>query len=216
MRGLMQEAGHELVTPSLTGLGKRSHLASPSVDLDTHISDVCNAMFYEDLRDICLIGHSYGGMVATGVLDRMQERIARVVYVDAFVPRDGESLADLWNEDFRQSKLDETKKTGEGWRVPANPLPPDTPADEAEWLTARRQPQPLGTLTTPLRLTRPVEVPRAYVYCTITAPHDPFRRFYERAQTEAGWTAHELRSSHNPHITIPEELAALLIRIAAG
>ena len=92
---LMQAAGHRLVTPSYTGLGERSHLAHPAVDLEAHIQDMLNVIKYEDLRDIVLIGHSYGGMVATGVADRAAERIARLIYLDAFVPEDGQSLFDL-------------------------------------------------------------------------------------------------------------------------
>ena len=95
MHPLMQAAGHRLVTPSYTGLGERVHLANASIDLDTHIEDVLNVIKYEDLRDIVLIGHSYGGMVATGVADRARARIAQLIYLDAFAPRDGESVFDL-------------------------------------------------------------------------------------------------------------------------
>src|SRR5260221_3877454 len=95
MHPLMQAAGHRLVTPSYTGLGERAHLAHPSIDLETHIQDILNVIKYEDLRDIVLIGHSYGGMVATGVADRARDRIAQLVYIDAFVPDHGHSLLDL-------------------------------------------------------------------------------------------------------------------------
>ena len=86
MHPLMQAAGHRLVTPTYTGLGEREHLASPSVDLETHIQDILNVIRYEDLRDIVLLGHSYGGMVATGVADRARDRVAQLIYLDAFVP----------------------------------------------------------------------------------------------------------------------------------
>ena len=100
MHPLMQAAGHRLVTPSYTGLGERAHLANPSIDLESHIEDVLNVIKYEDLRDIVLLGHSYGGMVATGVADRISDRVAQLIYLDAFVPRDGQSLFDL-NESGR-------------------------------------------------------------------------------------------------------------------
>ena len=87
MHPLMQAAGHRLVTPTYTGLGERVHLADPSIDLETHIQDMLNVIKYEDLRDIVLLGHSYGGMVATGVADRARDRIAQLIYLDAFVPR---------------------------------------------------------------------------------------------------------------------------------
>src|SRR3954468_5215719 len=101
MRPLLRAAGHELRTPTYTGLGERAHLASSAVDLDTHIADVTGVLEMEDLRDIVLVAHSYGGMVATGVADRARERIAQLIYLDAFVPRDGQSLFDL-NEGGRE------------------------------------------------------------------------------------------------------------------
>ena len=94
MHPLMRAAGHRLVTPTYTGLGERVHLANPSIDLDSHIEDILNVIKYEDLRDIVLVGHSYGGMVATGVADRARD-ITQLIYVDAFVPEDGQSLFDL-------------------------------------------------------------------------------------------------------------------------
>ena len=141
MHPLMQAAGHRLVTPTYTGLGERAHLANPSIDLETHIQDILNVIKYEDLRDIVLVGHSYGGMVATGVADRARDRIAQLIYLDAFVPRDGQSLLDL-NEPARQ-RMRELAKSGDGWRVPPNPTPPDTPPADLEWLTERRVDMPI-------------------------------------------------------------------------
>src|ERR1700681_4921639 len=95
MHPLMAARGHRLVTPSYTGLGERDHLASPSIDLETHIQDILNVIKYEDLRDIALIGHSYGGMVASGVADRARARVSRLIYLDAFVPRHSQAVYDL-------------------------------------------------------------------------------------------------------------------------
>jgi pimeloyl-ACP methyl ester carboxylesterase len=97
MRPLMAAAGHEFFTPSYTGLGERAHLASPSNDLDTHIQDVLGVLKFENLRNVVLIGHSYGGVVATGVADRAPEQIAQIIYLDAFVPKDGQALTDFWS-----------------------------------------------------------------------------------------------------------------------
>ena len=108
MHPFMRAAGHRLLTPTYTGLGERAHLANPSIDLETHITDVLNVIRYEDLHDIVLLGHSYGGMVATGVADRAGDRIRQLIYLDAFVPRDGQSLLDL-NEPARQSMRDRAK-----------------------------------------------------------------------------------------------------------
>src|ERR1051326_2918069 len=125
MHPLMAAAGHRLVTPTYTGLGERSHLADPSNSLETHIQDVLNVIKYEDLHDIVLIGHSYGGMVATGVADRARGDIARLIYLDAFVPKDGQALFDLISLEARQGML-EKSQAGYGWRVPPNPIPSDT------------------------------------------------------------------------------------------
>ena len=132
MHPLMAAAGHRLVTPTYTGLGERAHLANPSIDLETHIEDVLDVIKYEDLRDIVLVGHSYGGMVATGVADRARDRVTQLIYIDAFVPADGQSLFDL-NEVARQ-RMQELA-TGDGWRVPPNPTPPDTSPADLEWLS---------------------------------------------------------------------------------
>src|SRR5437763_2529118 len=134
MHPLMQAAGHRLLTPTYTGLGERAHLAHPGIDLDAHIEDMLNVIKYEDLRDIVLIGHSYGGMVATGVADRARDRIAQLVYLDAFVPRDGEALFDIVPPEARQRMLDNAK-AGDGWRVPPNPTPPDTAEADVTWLS---------------------------------------------------------------------------------
>lgn len=208
MHPLLTARGHRLVTPSYTGLGERAHLARPEIDLDTHITDVVNVLEYEDLRDVVLIGHSYGGMVATGIADRARERLRRLIYLDAFVPEDGQSLADLTGGEaaLRARAVD-------GWRVPPNPVPEDTPAEDRDWIAARRLHQPIGTLVQPLKLTRgPLTLPRDYVLCTKS---DTFRPYADKARA-AGWPVHELDSSHNPHITVPEALADLLGRIVAS
>jgi pimeloyl-ACP methyl ester carboxylesterase len=217
MRPLLRERGHEVHTPTQTGLGERAHLARAEIDLETHIADILGVLEFEDLRDMILVGHSYGGMVATGVADRATERIAQLVYLDAFVPRDGQSCFDLVGAEGRASKLEAARAGGDGWRMPPNPLPPDTAAADVAWALPRRVWQPLRTSEQPIRLTGAVErLPRSYVYCTRFGPGDVFRQFAERARTEPGWRYHELDASHNPHITMPETLAALLDDIAAG
>jgi pimeloyl-ACP methyl ester carboxylesterase len=216
MRPLLRAAGHELWTPTYTGLGERAHLAGPAIALDTHIADVTGVLDMEDLRDIVLIGHSYGGMVATGVADRARARIAQVVYLDAFVPRDGQSLFDLQSAEVRERMREVARTGGDGWRVPPNPMPPDTPAADVAWASPRRLPQPIKTFETRLRLaTGAPPLPRSYIYCRRSAPGDVFRQFSERARNESGWRHFEIDASHNPHITAPQALLALLNEIVA-
>jgi pimeloyl-ACP methyl ester carboxylesterase len=217
MRPLLRAAGHEFWTPTYSGLGERAHLASPAIDLDTHIRDVLGVLEMEDLRDVVLIGHSYGGMVATGVADRARPRIAQVIYLDAFVPRDAQSLLDLQPAEVRERMRELARSAGEGWRLPPNPMPADTPAADVAWAAGRRLPQPIKTFEQALRLDGNVQPPpRSYIYCRRIGPTDVFRQFAERAQRESGWRYFEIDSSHNPHITAPQELAALLEKIVAA
>jgi pimeloyl-ACP methyl ester carboxylesterase len=214
MRPLMLERGHELFTPTQTGIGERSHLADLDINLETHIADILGVLRFENLNDVVLIGHSYGGMVATGVADRASDRISRLIYLDAFVPRDGQSVSDLVGEQGRARYAEARCAAGEVARMPPNPMPPDTSEEDVAWAVPLRVMQPLGTFEQPLPLTGAVDqVPRTYVYCTRAGPGDVFRQFARRAKTEAGWGYEELDASHNPHITMPKKLMALLDRV---
>jgi pimeloyl-ACP methyl ester carboxylesterase len=213
MHPLMAAVGHRLVTPTCTGLGERAHLANPSIDLETHIQDILNVIKYEDLRDIVLIGHSYGGMVATGVADRARDRIDQLIYLDAFVPEEGQCLLDFLNESERQRML-QLAKSGDGWRVPPNPTPPDTAPADVEWLTPRRADMPIRCFESPLKLHGgALKLPRSYIYATRVSPVDAFGPFAARARSEPGWGYLEIDASHSPHVTAPEMLMALLQKI---
>jgi pimeloyl-ACP methyl ester carboxylesterase len=167
----------------------------------------------EDLRGVILIGHSYGGMVATGVAARARDRIAKLVYVDAFAPREGDSVLSLTPE--REKPLREAvARMGEGWLIPPNPMPPDTPEEDLAWAEPRRKRQPLKTFDQ--KLTLPggeLTLPRHYIYCARHPTNDPFRQFLERARRE-GWGTSEIDASHNPHITCPDVLMGVLDKIA--
>jgi pimeloyl-ACP methyl ester carboxylesterase len=217
MHPLMSAAGHRLITPTYTGLGEREHLASPSNDLETHIQDMLAVIKYEDLNDIVLVGHSYGGMVATGVADRARDQVSQLIYLDAFVPRDGQSLFDLLPPEALKRML-EAMKAGDGWRVPPNPCPTDTSEADLKWILPRRLPQSVKTAEMPLRLRHgELVLPRSFIRCTriAGAPGDIFGPFAERAKNELGWHYYELEASHSPQITAPEALATLLQRIAS-
>ena len=216
MRPLMRAAGHELFTPSYTGIGERSHLAHRGIDLNAHIDDILNVLRFEDLTDVVLIGHSYGGMVATGVADRAPERIRHLVYLDAFAPRNGEAAMSLQPEAVRLRMADAVRTSGDGWRVPPNPMPPDTSEADVAWAMPKRVMQPVKTFQQPIELTGAVEkLPRSYIYCTRSGPGDVFRQFAQRAKTEPGWRYVEMDASHNPHITCPESLMAVLNELAS-
>lgn len=210
MRPLMTGRGHMLFTPSYTGLGERAHLAHPGLDLEAHIADILAVLEAEDLSGIILVGHSYGGMIATGVAARAQDRIARLVYVDAFVPRNGDSIFSLTPG---RQEIMAPQAAQNGGFIPPSALPADTSDTDRDWATPRRKPQPLKTFEQPLRIGREPEMPRHYIYCTRHTPDDRFRPFYDRAQRE-GWDHHSIDASHNPHVTCPEVLAEILGTIA--
>src|SRR4051794_27671306 len=172
---LLRVAGHNVHATTATGMGDRVHLAGPAVDLDTHITDVANVIDFEDLTDVTLVGWSYGGMIITGVAERLPERLAGLIYLDALVPADGEDSYDA-------ERSPEAVRAADGAAAEAAGLPgflvvdpytdwirsltPD-PADQA-WLFAKLVPQPLATYTQPIRLGNPAAtaVPRSFILCT--------------------------------------------------
>jgi pimeloyl-ACP methyl ester carboxylesterase len=207
---LLRAAGHDVYTPSLTGVGERAHLASPEVDLSLHILDVLSALRYEALSDIVLVGHSYGGMVVTAVADQAPERMRTLVYLDAFVPKHGQALADLLSPEGRAAILG-----GTDWRVP--PRAPEaqgmTNPDEISWVADRRDFQPRKTFTQPLSLAGRYGGPRVYVYSSAYSPSN-FSRFAEEARTNPAWRYYELPTHHYPQISMPKETAELLLSYA--
>ena len=219
---ILRGRGHEVFTPTLTGLGERAHLANREVGLGTHIEDVANVLKFEDIRDAILVGNSSGGMVITGVADRMPERIAHVVYLDAFVPEDGQSLFDIVPSERRQPMHELVKKEGDGWLVPRFAPPqwekfvPEawhiTDQSDLRWVLPRLTATPLGHFTEPVRRinTAAERLPRTYIRCTVF-PNPIFDRYAEIAQSGAGWQHRELATSHLPFITNPLELANVLM-----
>ncbi len=222
MRPLLASAGHELHVPTYTGVGERSHLASPEVDLELHIRDVLQVIEFEDLWDLTLLGHSYGGMVATGVADRARDRIERLIYLDAFVPQNGQNVLDLMPEERRRK---EEAKAKAGWLLEPPPIPADTSPEDAAWIKTRRLPQPVRTFQQPLRLESPGPFsadaassgycPRTYIYCTRITPEDIFGPFAAKARRDPEWRYLEIDASHSPHVTAPRLLAEMLAQIVS-
>jgi pimeloyl-ACP methyl ester carboxylesterase len=215
VRPLLRAAGHEVFTPTYTGLGERAHQVSRAINLETHIADVLGVIDCEDLRDILLVGHSYGGMVATGVADRVPDRIARLVYLDAFVPQDGQSLFDMLPPHERERRQGGSTANGDGWLLPPNPPPPDTAPEDLAWITPRRRWQPVACFTQSLLLSNPASTPsRSYIYCTRLGPGDPFGQFARRFRSDPAWRFFEIDASHSPNVTAPAALARLLNQVA--
>jgi pimeloyl-ACP methyl ester carboxylesterase len=224
---LLEEHGHTVHTPTLTGLGERFHLAHPGVVLQTHVDDVVNVLTYADLRELILVGTSSGGAVITGVADRVPERIAQLVYVDAFVPEDGQALWDLIPPQRRPPMKALVDTEGFGWLLPRfAPEPSEQFArqawqvtDEADlaWMLARLRPTPFGHFTSPVRLVNPAaeQLPKTYIRCH-RWPNPTFDRHAQTAEQDPRWRLLHLDSSHLPYITNPHELAPMLLELAAS
>ncbi len=191
--------GHEVHVASLTGLGEKAHLVSPAITLSTHIADVMGLIEMHALKDFILVGHSYGGMIITGVAAKPGQRIAALVYIDAFVPQDGEALWDIAT-DWERSHYINAQRDQPGLVAPF----PGAPAH----LTRH----PLLTLTEPVHMTGAENAikRRTYIYATRGAPKT-FGKFYERAKTTSGWRTHELNTSHNVMQDDPDGLTVLLL-----
>jgi pimeloyl-ACP methyl ester carboxylesterase len=203
MRPRLRAAGHDLVTPTYTGLGERAHLAHPMIDLETHIQDVRAVLEFEDWRDIILVGHSYGGMVATGVADRLPGLVRHLVYLDGFVPSNGQSLNDLSGGEAIPI---------DGWLVPPRPMASDISPEDLAWATPRRRHQSALCFSQRLHLVHLAPpFPRSYIHCTKKTGRDPFKQFADRFRADTTWNVHALDADHNPNITAPDALAALLL-----
>ncbi len=206
----LRAAGHKVIPATLTGLGERAHLLSRGIDLDTHISDIVGLFEYEDLHNVILVGHSYGGTVITGVAERAHDRIQRLVYLDASVPRDGESnntvIGPVMAAQLRASALSE----GEGWKVPPARYVVDRLSSHPlrDWVAARLTPHPLRPFADPVRLSfaEAAALPRAFIQ---TTQSDLYRGLIARARRE-GWHCQEIGGGHYAMITEPKSVAVAL------
>jgi pimeloyl-ACP methyl ester carboxylesterase len=195
--------GHEVFTPTLTGLGERSHLAGAAINLETHIEDVANVIQYERLNDVVLCGHSYAGMVITGVADRLPERIASLVYIDAFVPNDGESWWELAGDRYRQLAVDRSKADGVGV------VPP-------QHLDSRCTPHPLATFHQAIRLTGRWQEVREKVFIFAAEwPETPFASTYATLKADPAWTVRSLPTRHDIVRDAPQDLVSIVLDVKA-
>lgn len=214
------ERGHEVFTPTLTGLGERAHLGSHAA-LSDHIDDIVAVFRFEELRDVVLCGQSYGGMVVTGVADRMPDSIRLVAYLDAFVPRDGQAIKDLVPGEFRDPILQAGERGDAGFPYLEELWPPEglIPERTRASYIARMVPHPLRTMTEPIRLSGAVDrLARAFVRCTGGERGDAeeyLAPFAARARDE-GWVYRESATPHDLHLFDPEGTAAILHDLASS
>jgi len=216
---ILRAAGHEVHAPTMTGLGERSHLLSPEVDLDMHISDIVSVLHYEDLRDVILVGHSYGGMVITGVADRATDRVGRLVFLDAANPVNGQSLVDVAGP-----IIEATRPLGrvvDGVELVLLPSPEAgtfygvTDPEDLAWMAARLTGHPWKCFEQRLELRNEAAlwaIPQYHIVCTSTlATRDP--ELMARARGEGRlWT---IDTGHDLMITEPQKVAEALLAVAA-
>jgi len=216
VRPRLWAAGHTVFTPSLTGIGERSHLTAPHVDLSVHIDDVVNTILYEDLDEIVLVGFSYGGAVVIGALAHIADRVREFVLLDAFAPSDGQSVAQL----MMGSGFTPTPRGLEDvWLLPPFPREFDDP-EETAFAEPRRTPQPLRTVTEPVRLMQPLEqypFGRTYIKA-LGDPRKPdgpdaFWEAADRYRDNPAWRYLEHPSNHMIAQNDPEGLAQILLSI---
>jgi pimeloyl-ACP methyl ester carboxylesterase len=216
VRKALQASGHEVFTPTLTGVGERSHLNSAGVNLSAHIADVANLIRWEELADVILCGHSYGGCVISGAADRVPDRIRALVYLDAFVLEDGEALIDLLPPAQVQGMRQRAQAVGDGWKV--DPIPAEAfnvnPRDSA-WVNRQCTPQAIATFEERIKLTgglgRIQDV--THILATGYVEGSPFPACHERASVK-GWKTREMPCGHDVMLDLPDELTAFLLEYA--
>ena len=210
VRPLLQAKGHEVFTPTLTGLADRSHLLTPEINLETHIDDILNLFRWEDLSNAVLCGHSYAGSIISGVADRIPDRLAALVYLDAFVLEDGECIHDTLPKQHRELQLQGA--AGDGWRVP--PIPAEVfnvNIDDRDWVDQQCTPQPVATFEQAIKLNGQGETVQNVSYVLTTdQPGSPFPPFLERAKVR-GWKTLTIATGHDAPIDDPAELTKILL-----
>ncbi len=215
VRKALESQGHEVFTPTLTGVGERSHLLSRQVNLEMHILDVVNLIRWEELSNVVLCGHSYGGVVVKGAADRVPQQIGALVYLDAFVLENGQSLHDTLPPEQKGAQHEGARIHGDGWKVPPIPAKQfNVNAKDAAWVDRQCTMQPLATFDQPLRLSGGIDSVKNVTFILATGyGGSPFAQFYERAKSK-GWQTLNMACGHDVMLDMPEELTAALVKAA--
>jgi pimeloyl-ACP methyl ester carboxylesterase len=213
----MRTQGQDVYTPTMTGLGEREHLLSPAVDLHMHITDIVKVLEFEDLRDVILVGHSYGGMVITGVADRAADRIGHIVYLDAANPENGQSLADLAGEIITMTRDDGRMVNGIELVLYPGTDPMNyfgvTDLDQLAWMKPKLTPHPWKCFEQKLVLNNEAalrKIPQTHIICSMTIPF----RDIESLKTQSEGRVWDIDTGHDLMISEPQAVAELLLRLA--
>src|SRR5215469_314913 len=209
---ILRGRGHTVLTPTQTGLGERSHLLSPAIDLDMFVTDIANVLRFEDLKDVVLVGHSFGGNAISGVADRMPERLRQLVYLDAVILENGQTVFSQLPPDIVAARTKSAQESSGGLSLPVYPASAFgvSRPEEVQWVESRLTPHPLKTYTTPLKLANPVGngVPTVYIVCT-----DPLYKALQSTRDWVkghGWKTLEIAAGHDAMAIAPDRLAEML------
>ena len=212
----LRAAGHEVYTPTLTGLGERAHLLSPSIGLDTHVADLVGVFEYEDIEDAVLVAHSYGGMVVSSAMEQLHERVRSLVLVDAHMPASGQSVFDLIGPERAEMMRAMVNEHGEGWYVPLSDSSwwGLSDPEDITWVNGKITPQPVRTYEDPaLRTDRALSHPCTFIECSSESRPPTAETLWqrERCQTTPGLRYRLLKGSHDAMVSEPAELLELLL-----
>ncbi len=211
---ILERKGHKVFAPTLTGLGERSHLLSKDINLSTHITDIVNVLKWEDLKNVCLVLHSYGGWPGSGAIEQALDRIGSVVYLDAFKPENGQRGADYASE-FSRKALQEALAKGEAGRAPPNPAAFHVNEKDRAWVAAKMTPQPNGVVFDPVELTGAREKVAKKTY--IRAPvykQAAFDKAYAECKADPSWKTFETKAGHDVMVDAPDWLADVLLQVS--
>lgn len=214
----LRKAGHEVYTPTLTGLGERSHLMSRAVTLDTHVQDIVNLIRWEELSDIVLCGHSYGGMVITGVADKVPDKIRSLVYLDAFVPANGQAVADFVPSDLIEGMREDARHNGDGYLM--SPIPAEVfkvNDRDAAWVDRMCVKHPLACFEQKIVLAGAHTQVKKHIYVLATeyGPPQPFIAIAERLKQDRHWNVMSFRCGHDVMLDMPKETFEVLLAASA-
>ena len=211
---LLRADGHKVFAPTLTGLGERSHLMSNAITLETHVQDIVNVFKFEDLRDVTLVGHSYGGWPVSGALEHLERRVSSIIFLDAFLPEDGQKGLDQ-NSPESIAAIKAAIERGEVSRKGPNAAAFGVLPENQAWVDAMMTPQPIGVSLTPIKMTgaRDRIAKRSYIRAGRYA-QPSFDRYLAERKAAAGWKTHVVDSGHDVMVDYPRELQELLLQLA--
>jgi pimeloyl-ACP methyl ester carboxylesterase len=211
---LLEAKGHKVFTPTLTGLGERSHLMNAGINLDTHIMDVVNVIKWEDLSDVVLAGHSYGGWPVSGAIEQIGDRVSSVIYLDAFIPENGQKSLDTASEFARKGAMEAMAKGEISRKGPPASTFHVNENDQA-WVDSKLTPQPIGVMLQPIKLTGALErvARKTYIRAPLY-PQPSFDKYYQAKSADASWRTYKVPCGHDVMVDMPDRLVEILLEVA--